>query len=258
MFPVSASGVVEAGDLVDQDPRVFVARLAEGIERQRPSKLEVTADGIYFEAELLRLVLNTNLLLPIRSGRVWVTAANGGVWVMYRLSFVQMAIVGTVLSFVFAGLSPGDGSVRIGLRFCGAWLLLVGTNYLIGVARFRSYLLETGRASESLFGRLALVARDSRNLIARVDNIGSGWQMMLRQVLAAGVLFGLGIVLVGWPTKIQRWALRSQASTRGPASRNPFVSRVEKPSYRIAIRVMGVFLIGGGVLVAFAVFRHQH
>lgn len=158
MFPLSASGIVDLGDLVGHDPRHLTTLLANGIERQRPSKLEVTSDGIYFEAGLLRLVWNTNVLLPFRSGRIWVTGGEDHVSVMYSLSFVQMAAAGTVLSLMLASMSAGSGWFRTGLVFLGAWLFLVACNYLIGVVRFRAFLRE---AAENTRTRSVPVERDS-------------------------------------------------------------------------------------------------
>jgi hypothetical protein len=80
--------------------------------------------------------------------------------------------------------------------------------------------------------------------------------MMFRQVLAATVFSCLGLVFLSRPAAIQKWAIRSHAATRGLASRNPFMSWVERPGYRVIVRIIGVFAIGACALIVFAIFRH--
>ena len=79
--------------------------------------------------------------------------------------------------------------------------------------------------------------------------------MLLRQVLAALAFFSLGTVFAIWPVEFQKWALRSQAATRGPAKPNPHLHWVESPWYPTMIRTFGVIALGASALIVIASLR---
>jgi len=79
--------------------------------------------------------------------------------------------------------------------------------------------------------------------------------MVLRQILAALAFFSLGTVFVVWPVEFQKWALKSQAATRGPAKRNAHIGWVESPRYPTMIRTFGVIALGASALIVIASLR---
>ncbi len=61
--------------------------------------------------------------------------------------------------------------------------------------------------------------------------------------------FGVGIVALVWPERVQDWMLSFHESGSGIARWNPFLNWMRTSSYIVSLRVVGVLAIGAGCLV---------
>jgi hypothetical protein len=83
--------------------------------------------------------------------------------------------------------------------------------------------------------------------------------MSSSQTLGLGLLcllfFGVGIVALGWPEKLQEWALNFYGSGSGLAKWNPFLNWMRTSSYVVSLRIVGFLALVAGCLVLLAITR---
>ena len=119
-----------------------LAGLAAGLARVRASTIAREGSCVLFYVRFLRLVLNTNLLVPIESGAIRAEVEGDAIRLSYCLRTVRLCVIAAAMALacaVFAGSAGFDTvhSVGIGLL---AWLWLFGGNYLIALVRFRWFV----------------------------------------------------------------------------------------------------------------------
>ncbi len=73
--------------------------------------------------------------------------------------------------------------------------------------------------------------------------------------LACAYFFGLGVVALVWPERIQQWALNFYEGAHGIAKWNPLLDWMRTPSYIVFLRVVGVLSVVAGCLVLLAAAR---
>jgi hypothetical protein len=61
--------------------------------------------------------------------------------------------------------------------------------------------------------------------------------------------FGVGIVALVWPERIQGWMLNFHETGSGMARWNPFLSWMRTSAYVTSLRVVGALSIGAGCFV---------
>ena len=109
----------------------------------RASAVRRKHDSIAFRAGVFRFVTSWNILGPISSGLLRFTRGDRAVDIRYRLSFVQMFIIVTVM---LAALKLGSwpwgqlGTRTPWLPLLFGWCWLFGANYLITIFRFPAFL----------------------------------------------------------------------------------------------------------------------
>jgi hypothetical protein len=141
-FPFSASGTVSVRSDAP-DVHAVMDAVEQAFGDVRASAVQRTRDSIAFRGGVFRLVTSWNILGPISSGILRFTRGDHGVDIDYRLSFVQMFIIVTVM---LAALKLGSWPWgQLGTRtpwlplFIG-WCWLFGVNYLITVFHFPAFL----------------------------------------------------------------------------------------------------------------------
>jgi hypothetical protein len=91
-------------------------------------------------------VLSTNLLYPITSGSLEVAKEDSTLVVRYELTFTELVVLCTLLasflSIVIASASDIRRAVIISIT---AWSFVVGGNFAMARARFRSLVMRTIR-----------------------------------------------------------------------------------------------------------------
>lgn len=75
-------------------------------------------------------------------------------------------------------------------------------------------------------------------------------------VIALGLFFfGVGVVALGWPHKIQEYALTFYADAKGLAKWNPFVKWMQTSSYIVSLRIVGSLALLAAFFALYVLFR---
>jgi hypothetical protein len=116
--------------------------LAAGLERVHASTIAREGSCVLFYVRFFRLVMNTNLLVPIDSGAIHAELDGDAIKMRYRLRTVRLCIVTTVMAvaavaIILSASLDLQTAIRIGVM---AWLWLFGVNYLIALFRFRGFV----------------------------------------------------------------------------------------------------------------------
>jgi len=97
---------------------------------------------VLFCVRFFRLVMNTNLLVPVESGAINAEVDGAAIRISYRLRTVRFCVIVTAMALcATAAVYSGDRDL---IRAAGmgllAWLWLFGANYLIALVRFRWFV----------------------------------------------------------------------------------------------------------------------
>lgn len=135
-FPFSNSGTIEVISHEAASLQPIVSAIENAIRDSKPTSLSVKDGVLSFRAGVFRFVNNWNDLVSIGSGEIRLSQRGERVLIHYRISFVQMFIIVSVmvgLIFGFVAQAP-LGFIVVG------WLWLFGGNYLITLYRFPRFL----------------------------------------------------------------------------------------------------------------------
>lgn len=116
--------------------------LAAGLERVRASTIAREGSCVLFYVRFFRLVMNTNLLVPVESGAITAEPDGDAIKVTYRLRTVRLCIMTTVMALAAVAVTLSarlDFEKAVGIGFL-AWLWLFGGNYIITLVRFRWFV----------------------------------------------------------------------------------------------------------------------
>lgn len=73
--------------------------------------------------------------------------------------------------------------------------------------------------------------------------------------LLCAIFFGVGVVALVWPERIQGWTLNFYEGAHGIARWNPFLDWMRTPSYIVSLRIVGALSVVAGCLILLAVLR---
>jgi hypothetical protein len=135
-FPFSNSGTIEVISHEAASIQPIVLAIENAIRDSKPTSLRLNDGVLTYRAGVFRFVNNWNHLVSIGSGEIRFSQQGELVLIHYRISFVQMFIIVSVmvgLVFGFVAQAP-LGSIVLG------WLWLFGGNYLITLYRFPRFL----------------------------------------------------------------------------------------------------------------------
>ena len=98
-------------------------------------ELSAESNVITFRSTLFRIMLSTDLLAPVRFGRIRVERRNAGFSLRYHLSLSQLVVVATIVAVTFFGI-PLSRALNVSVAqgaalLCSVWLSLVGGNWFI-------------------------------------------------------------------------------------------------------------------------------
>ena len=136
LFPISARGRVVGRSL---DLTTAMSAVEIMLREARASSIKRYDDRIDFTAGAFRLVTTTNLLGPVGSGSITFRQLEEAVELGYRISFVEMLVIVSVIVSFFGLLPVIASGPREALPLpilILAWLLLFGGNYVITLVRF--------------------------------------------------------------------------------------------------------------------------
>ena len=140
-FPFTAHGKVVADSV---DVPTAMSAVEAMLRRAKASRIALDRDRIDFTAGFFRLVTSWNLLGPVNRGSITFRQLEHGVEVRYRLSFMQMFVIVSVMVVFFFGLYPVASmgpQARVPPPVLAViWLWLFGGNYIITLFRFPSAL----------------------------------------------------------------------------------------------------------------------
>ncbi len=147
-FPFSSTGEFTVGTSAGLSASQAVAAIAEAIRAEKPTSMDASADTVTFSSGVFRFVSGWNLLVPIRSGTVRCVQTHEGVVVHYRVSFVQMLlVVSLMVGLMFGCIARAPMPFLI---FAWAWLF--GGNYVLTLYRFPRFLrCALSRTSKTTF-----------------------------------------------------------------------------------------------------------
>jgi hypothetical protein len=138
-FPFSAHGKVVAESI---DVVGAMSAVEAMLHRAKASRIALDDHRIEFTAGVFRLVTSWNLLGAMNSGTVAFRQLERGVEVRYRLSFMQMFVIVSVMVLFFFGVYPVMSmgpQARVPLpALAFAWFWIFGGNYVITIFRFPS------------------------------------------------------------------------------------------------------------------------
>lgn len=131
---------IPKGVLAPQD--AALSGLAAGLERVRASTIAREGSWVLFYVRFFRLVMNTNLLVPVESGAISAEVDGAAIRISYRLRTVRFCVIVTAMA-LFAAMAVYSGDHNL-IRAAGmgllAWLWLFGANYLVTLVRFRWFV----------------------------------------------------------------------------------------------------------------------
>lgn len=130
-FPVQNSACV-----AEEARRVFYREL----ELVKAHRIEIVGNSLTFTGGFFRIASGNNLLLPIDKGRIVIQTSDETVVVRFRISFLQMMIVSSLLILTMYLVAASRGT-NIPLAFCIFWWFwLAGGNIVIFIIRFRGFI----------------------------------------------------------------------------------------------------------------------
>ena len=135
-FPFSSRGTIEITTHGAASLPPIVSAIENAIRDSKPTSLSVKDGVVSFRAGVFRFVNNWNQLISISSGEIRLSQRGELVLIDYRISFVQMFIIVSMmvgLIFGFVAQAP-LGFVVVG------WLWLFGGNYFLTLYRFPRFL----------------------------------------------------------------------------------------------------------------------
>ncbi len=135
-FPFSSRGTIEITTHGTASLPPIVSAIENAIRDSKPTSLSVKDGVVSFRAGVFRFVNNWNQLVSISSGEIRLSQRGELVLIDYRISFVQMFIIVSMmvgLIFGFVAQAP-LGFVVVG------WLWLFGGNYFLTLYRFPRFL----------------------------------------------------------------------------------------------------------------------
>jgi hypothetical protein len=143
VFPPYASGTIRVDSIPGNDLSVLVRKIEEALLIAEASRLHVNNDRITFHGGMLRGVPNWNILSPISSGEIRFSRSNESVLIHYRISFLALFLVVTVMFVATAIWRPFPNDIFV---LPLMWLFLFGANYVSTVIRFSRLLARAAGA----------------------------------------------------------------------------------------------------------------
>lgn len=143
-FPFSLSGAVTVRDVTVEQA---IDRLEGALAQAKAGALRREGSAVQFRGGVFRIVSSWNVLVPISNGVVEVSPNPNGISVSYRVSFMQMLIVATLMVGVFVGpfvMAAPNVSVTGGLGILAVvWLWLFGANFALTRFRWPAFLVRS-------------------------------------------------------------------------------------------------------------------
>ncbi len=140
-FPISLSGAVTAREVTVEQA---LDRIESALSYAKALALRREGGAVQFRGGVFRLVSGWNVLVPISSGIVEVSPSATGVSVGYRVTFMQMLILVTLMVGAFLGpfvMATPEMPVKGGLGVLAvAWLWLFGGNFVLTRWRWPAFL----------------------------------------------------------------------------------------------------------------------
>ncbi len=131
------------GHVQDPDRLLGIVRDVFGrkLESVKARNIEIAENSLTFTGGIFRLVSNWNLLGPIDHGTIEIVASDQVITVRFRISFVQLIIVSTMLTTLMALViaSRFRGEPPLGF-YIFLWFWFVGGNMAISIPRFRGFV----------------------------------------------------------------------------------------------------------------------
>jgi hypothetical protein len=148
-FPLSARGHFNIDIERPAHLQSIVDQLADAIREQKPRSVRAEQNRINFKAGLFRRVNSLNRLGAITTGEISVESAFRGFCIRYKITFLQLLLVTTLLTFAFFLVLLATATVSLNSdaeRFLiGFWLLVLCGNYFLSRVRFESFLREAAK-----------------------------------------------------------------------------------------------------------------
>lgn len=144
-FPISTiNKIVLPNNFGIQSVEELVSNISAGLVKVKPSKLKVVGNEIEFSGGIFRFVWNTNILVPVSSGKIVVEKTGDLFAVTYELKFLEILLfASTIIPLFFGPVLFTKESIqwyfKIGFLVF-AWLWLFGMNYLITIIRFPGFI----------------------------------------------------------------------------------------------------------------------
>jgi hypothetical protein len=137
MFPFSRRGILEVPGL---EPDLALDRLRVALEKADARNLRRDGSRLVFYGGIFRFVGSWNILCPISTGEISASPMSDGAKVTYRLSFVEILVVVSLMLAFMAGIAPGNARAESARMLLLGWSWLVGGNYLLTAWRFPRFL----------------------------------------------------------------------------------------------------------------------
>lgn len=146
-FPIDTRGEMMWRASINRDVEAernsFLRALVEQLKAEKATSISVTGNRVAFKGGPFRFVSRWNILFSVSSGYIEALPTKEGLLITYYLSFTHLLIVATVMCFIFMFDLLRDESLpiigKLGIPIV-ALLFLFGTNFLITVIRFPSFI----------------------------------------------------------------------------------------------------------------------
>lgn len=111
------------------------------LELAKARRITIVGDSLTFTGGFFRIASGMNILGPVGRGRIGIQARDGTVVIQFRVSFIQLIIVSTMLVALMASVIASWGTEGPSWGFyVFLWLWLVGGNIVIFIPRFRGFI----------------------------------------------------------------------------------------------------------------------
>jgi hypothetical protein len=139
-FPISSNRTLKIHAPGEEALTTIAAAVEDALHEAKAKKLFVKPGEISFRGGIFRFVDGHNQLGAISSGKIRFTQQGDLVLIHYRISFVQLLVIVTLMVGLMFARAPHEFLVF-------GWLWIFGGNYLTTLYRFPRLLLAAAEKS---------------------------------------------------------------------------------------------------------------
>lgn len=144
IFPVTLNGDMYVTVRKGATPCEVVKTMRTALRILGARRIEWDCGRLRFRSSLFRLMSGTNLLAPISYCEMRITGQADGVNIQYHISLWQLFVAGTIGFAVLVGIplfsAPNLSSWQALGILVGAWLFLMGGNWVLTALRFPRFV----------------------------------------------------------------------------------------------------------------------